>query len=113
MKRKILLAILVGLLLLPATGFTGDVEVTHASVEWIKETGFFCRFRAEIKVANYDERDHTVGVKLAFYDQDGFVIRRVYFSGRVRANESRIFNGQRTVLCKTYEAIDYYDVTVR
>ena len=113
MRTKILLAILALLLLLPATGFTGDVEVTHTSVEWIKETGFFCQCRIEIKVANYDERDHSFMAKLVFYDKDGFAIREVYFSGRVRANESRIFNRQRTVLCKTYEAIDYYEVTVR
>jgi len=113
MKRKILLAVLVGLLLLPAIGFTGDVEVTSCWLKWTTKGLDKYTWEAEVAVRNYSDTAHRVGGGITFYHPGGHPFKRAFFSGKVEAGERAIFVRRGEVSAHEHEQGDYCEATIR
>ena len=111
MRKKILLLSLIALLSLPVLGITQDVRVDDVEIRWIPLHRSGYEFRAKVWVTNDSDADYRVSGKLIFYDPDGFVLRRSWFSGKVDAGKSIAFHcrgyfGERDrAPSGTYEAI--------
>ena len=112
MKTKILLAVLVGLLLLPATGFTGDVEVCSCWVKWTTKGLDRYVWEAEVEVRNHGDTADRVSGSMTFYRIGGHPFKKGYFSGKVEAGGRAIFVRRGEVSAHEHEQGDYCEATI-